>query len=103
MQQSITALSDEEVDAAARSEMCVAPVGVAAERRAGRRMQRQEARLAELGQPDRQHAGLQVDVVTLEADRLGQTHACHRDQSEQCVVGRKRRGRTTGCLTAKPN
>jgi NAD(P)-dependent dehydrogenase (short-subunit alcohol dehydrogenase family) len=36
--------------------MCVAPVGVAAERRAGRRMQRYGARLAELGQPDRQHA-----------------------------------------------
>jgi hypothetical protein len=45
-------------------------------------MQRHEVRLAELGQPNRQHAGLQVDVATLEADRLGQTHACHRDQPE---------------------
>jgi hypothetical protein len=87
MQQSTTALGDEEVCAAARSEMCAAPVGVAAERRAGCRMQRHEARLAELGQPDRQQAGLQVDVVTLEADRLGQTHARHRDQPEQIMIG----------------
>jgi hypothetical protein len=87
MQQSTTALRDEEVCAAARSKMRIAPFGVAAECRAGRQMQRHEAQFAELGQPDRQHARLQVDVVTLEADRLGQTHARHRDQPEQIVVG----------------
>ena len=42
MQQSTTALGDEEVCAAARSEMCIAPADVVAERRAGRLMQRYE-------------------------------------------------------------
>ena len=50
-------------------------------------MQWHEARLAELGQPDRQHAGVEVDVITLQAHRLGYTHARHRDQPEQGMVG----------------
>ena len=87
VQQSTAALGDEEVWAAVRSEMSITPFGVAAESRAGRRMQGHEARLAELGLSNRQHAFLQVDVAALEADRLGQTHARHRDQPEQAMVG----------------
>ena len=35
-------------------------------------MQWHEPRFAELGQPDRQHARVEVDVVTLEPRHLGQ-------------------------------
>ena len=48
MQQSATALGDEEVRTVARSEVSIAPFGVAAESHAGRRMQGREARLAKL-------------------------------------------------------
>ena len=63
VQQSAAALGDQEVWTAARSEMSIAPFGVAAESRAGRRMQGHEARLVELGLSDRQNAVIQVDVV----------------------------------------
>jgi hypothetical protein len=52
-----------------------------------RRMQRHEPRLAELCQPDCQHARVQVDIVTFEAHRFGYAHAHHRDQPEQRVGG----------------
>lgn len=34
----------------------------------------------------RQHAGVEVDVTTRQAHRVGYAHACHRDQSEQGYV-----------------
>ena len=73
VRQAAALLSDEECRAAAWSEMRIATAGVAAQRGAGRRMQWHEPR--------------KVDVITLEPHRLGQTHACHRDQPEQIMVG----------------
>ena len=87
VQQSTAALGDEEVRAAAQFKISIAPFGVAAESRTGRWMQGNEARLAELGLSNRQYAFLQVDVATLEAYRLGQTHARDRDRPEQAMVG----------------
>ncbi len=43
--------------------MGIAPVGIVAERLAGRRVQWNEPRLSELGQPNRQHTRVQVDVI----------------------------------------
>ena len=87
VQQTAALLGDEEGRAAAWSEMRIAPVGVAVQRCARRRMQWNEPRFSKLGQPDRQHARVEVDFVTVEPHCLGQTHAGHRDQSEQRVVG----------------
>jgi hypothetical protein len=53
VQQSTAALGDEEVRAAARFKISIAPFGVAAESRTGRWMQGNEARLAELRCRDR--------------------------------------------------
>src|SRR5665811_2080700 len=86
VQQSAAALGDKEVWTAARSEMSIAPFGVAEQSFARRPMQGHEARLAELALSNRQHTLVEVDVAALEPDRLGQTHACHRDQPEQIMV-----------------
>jgi hypothetical protein len=86
MQQRATAFRDEEVRAPLRGQMGVAQLGVVAQHGAGRRMQGHEPRLPKLGQSNRQHVGVQVDIVTLEVDCLGQTHARHRYDSEQAVV-----------------
>jgi hypothetical protein len=87
MQQSAAALGDEEVRPAARSEVSIAPFGVAAESRAGRRMQGHEARLAKLGLSNRQNAVIQVDVVSLKTDCFGQTQPRHRNQPKQVMIG----------------
>jgi hypothetical protein len=50
-------------------------------------MQGHETRFAELALSNRQHALVEVDVAALKPDGLGQTHACHRDQPEQIMVG----------------
>ena len=86
VQQPAALLGDEEGRAATRSEMCGAPIDIVAQRRARRRMQGREARLAELGQPKCEHASRQVDVAVLQAHRLGQAHASHSDQPEQSVI-----------------
>ena len=83
VQQLAALFGDEEGRATAWSEMSIAPIGVAAQRGAGRRMQWHKPRLAELGQPDGQHACVEVDVVTLQPHCLGQTHARRRDQPER--------------------
>ena len=75
-----TALSGEELFAAARSEMRIAPFGKAAERCTGCRMQRNEGDLPNLVNRTVSTPALQIDVVWLGADHLGQTHARHRDQ-----------------------
>ncbi len=72
---------------AARSKMCLPPLGVTAQGHAGYRMQWHKPRLAELASMDRQQALVQIDVVALKPDRLAKCHACHRNQSEQVVVG----------------
>ena len=87
MQQSTAALGHEEVRAAARSKMSITPFGVAEQSFAGRRMQGHETRFAELALSNCQHALVEVDVAALKPDRLGQTHARHRDQPEQIMVG----------------
>src|SRR3984893_7734054 len=87
MQQSAAALGDEEVRPAARSEVSIAPFGVAAESRADRRMQGHEARLAKLGLSNRQNAVIQVDVVSLKTDCFGQTQPRHRNQPKQVMIG----------------
>src|ERR1700736_1966427 len=56
VQQAASLFGNEEGRAAACSEPCIAPFGVVAQRSSRRRMQWQKPRLAELGQPDRQHA-----------------------------------------------
>src|SRR5215831_16133119 len=50
-------------------------------------LQGYEARLAELGLSNCQHTFLEVNIITLQADRLGQAHARNRDKSEQMVIG----------------
>src|SRR5215831_7133526 len=49
-------------------------------------LQGYEARLAELGLSNCQHTFLEVNIITLQADRLGQAHARNRDKSEQRVL-----------------
>jgi hypothetical protein len=75
LRQSTASLRYEELCAAARSEMTVAPFGVPSERCAGRRMQGYEARLAELPLSDRQNTILEVNVTKLQAGRLSQCQA----------------------------
>ena len=54
-------------------------------------MDRDEARLAELGAANRQQPFLQIDVRVHEADRLANSQAGDAEQAEQCVIrpGRK--------------
>jgi len=87
VQQSAAPLGHKELRAAARPKVSITPFGVAEESFMGRLMQGHEARLGELTLSNRQHALAEVDVAALKADRLGQTHSCHRNQPEQIMVG----------------
>ena len=87
VQQSTAVLGYKEMRATTRSQMSIAPCGIAEQGFAGRPMLGYEARLTELALSNRQHALVEVDVAALKADRLGQTRACHRDQAEQIMVG----------------
>ena len=53
--------------------------------RAGRRMNRHQPPLAELGATNRQHRLLEVDVGKPEIRRFGQEHARHTEQADQAV------------------
>jgi hypothetical protein len=66
--------------------MSIAPFGVVAQSRAGLRMQGYEARLADLGVSNRQNAFVQVDIVSLKTDRLGEPHPRDGDQLKQIMV-----------------
>ena len=60
---------------------------VADERLRGRRMERNEAGLAELAFPDSKHAGGQVDVVTRQTARLGQPQSGRDQQRKERDIG----------------
>jgi hypothetical protein len=51
-------------------------------------VQRHQPRAAELRLPDRDHAGGQVDILSLKRDRLADPHARDGEQTEQRLVGR---------------
>lgn len=87
VQQSTAALGHKEVQTAVRPKMSITPFGVTEQGFAGCLMQGQKARLAELALSYRQYAIVEVDVAALQPDRFGQTHACHRDQPEQIMIG----------------
>ena len=94
-------LGNEEILAAARAKMSIASRDVAAKCRAGRRVQRHHARLAEPALSDRQPPLVKVDVLTLKSDRLRQEEACHRDQPEQIMVGPAFTGGRTSAAASK--
>jgi hypothetical protein len=50
------------------------------------RVERDLARLAELGPPDDEHSTPAIDVALVERDRLTDAHACDREQREQRPV-----------------
>jgi hypothetical protein len=51
------------------------------------------AMFSELGLLDLQHAGTEVDVASVERDRLSHSHAGADQQPEESLVGRSSQGR----------
>ena len=49
-------------------------------------MQRHQASLAELGAADRQHRGLEIDILKLEVARFAEAQARDTQQPEQTIV-----------------
>ena len=62
---------------------------IAAQHLGGGRVQRHEPGAIVLGVPDGDQAGVEVDVVALERDRLADPHAGHGEQPEQRLVARR--------------
>src|SRR5207245_10431059 len=54
----------------------------------GRGMQRHQTRLAELGATDRQHSGLEIDILKLKIACLAEAETRNAEQTEQAVVDR---------------
>jgi len=66
-------------------------------------VQRQLPRLAELSFADRQHACVEVDVVAVQAERLGDPHAGNREQPDhRPVQHRSALGPQRGRLSEQP-
>jgi hypothetical protein len=53
---------------------------------AGRRVQRDQARLAELGASDRQHRVPEIEVPQLEVARFAEAQACDTQEPEQTMI-----------------
>jgi hypothetical protein len=69
-------------------DMAASQLVVSGQRGDGRRMQRNEPRLGELGLADREHAAHEVQVSTAEPQRLGQAQPGRGNEAEERPVGR---------------
>jgi hypothetical protein len=72
----------------ARSVGTVAAAEVAAKGAQRARVQRQLARLVELAVAHDQHAGLEIDVVAVQGDRLADPHPGDGEQADQGLICR---------------
>src|SRR2546426_7747129 len=66
--------------------MAIASGDVVTEDLTGRRRQRHQTRLAELGAADRQHPILQIDILKLKIARFAEAQARNAQQPEQAVI-----------------
>src|SRR5438552_18845964 len=83
--QARTAVEHEHVPAAALAHKLLATPNIVSQHGTGRRMKRHQTGSTELGSSDRQHALLEIDVVELQVERLGDTQTGDAEQTEKAV------------------